>query len=144
MMKRFLALATAGAGCLSALTSASGAGACDLTTVRGTYALHISGSSGTGPFMPLVGEAISVFDGAGHVSVSYGYTAVGGAAGVKFTASGAYDVKPDCSIYINGVIAPGFSAGDHFGLIQDFGNTITAIRTNPGATLTLNFSRTAS
>jgi hypothetical protein len=144
MTNRFLALATAGVGCLSPLSGASGAGGtCDLTTVRGTYALHISGSNGTGPFTPLVGEAISVFDGAGHVWITYGYGAVGGAAAVKFTGSGAYNVQPDCSIYINGVTSPGFSVGDHFGLVQDFGNTINAIRTNPGATVTLNFSRTA-
>lgn len=144
MTMRFLAFATVGVCCLSPLSGASGAnGTCDSTTVRGVYALHISGFTGAGPFTPLVGEAISVFDGAGHVSVAYGYGAVGGAAAVKFTASGAYSVQPDCSIYINGVTAPGFNVGDHFGLIQDFGNMIDAIRTNPGSTVTLHFSRTA-
>ena len=142
-MKHFSALVAAVVGLTALNSSAEAASSCDASTVKGTYALHVSGSVGTGPFTPFVAAAISIFDGAGHFTITNGYAVLGGAAATKFTSSGTYSVEGDCSIFINGATSPGASENDHFGVIQDFGNTINAIRTNPGRTVSLNYVRIA-
>jgi hypothetical protein len=112
---------------------------CSNTTVKGTFAYTITGSTSntppplTGPFG---GVGRQTYDGNGHVSGTQTVNLNGNI--LRQTYTGTYTVNPDCTGSITLVvdIPPGLVTHSDF-VIDDNGNEIRSVETDPGGVLTL-------
>ena len=108
---------------------------------RGSYAVQLFGVPGNAePFEPVNVVRTAIFDGkAKGTFTGAGWRSEGGVT-TKFTTSGKYSVKKDCSVTIDGTFAGGAS-NIQFGLIADSGNKIIAIRTDAGQIVSITYEK---
>jgi hypothetical protein len=119
------------------------AGATDLgctpATVKGAYALSVSGFQGKAPnFVPIAAVRLAFFDGVDRFRGD-GWASVGGNT-QKFSSDGAYKVARNCTITIDGEITVG-RVNRQFGVITGAGRKIVSIRTDEGQTVVLTYER---
>ena len=108
---------------------------CSNATLKGTFAHRASGFETAPPTIagPLVGVGTDTFDGNGGVTTTATLSINGNI--VPVTATGTYQVNPDCTGTYK---LPGTTL---FLVISDSGNEIQAICIDPGVVLTHIFRR---
>jgi hypothetical protein len=108
---------------------------CSNVTLKGTFAHRASGFETAPPTIagPLVGVGTDTFDGNGGVTTTATLSINGNI--VPVTATGTYQVNPDCTGTYK---LPGTTL---FLVISDSGNEIQAICIDPGVVLTHIFRR---
>jgi hypothetical protein len=141
-MKPSITAKTFALAALAALTlgSASAAKAadkgCSNVTLKGTFADKDSGwftASNAAP-MPFAAVNVITFDGNGNMTAS-GFGSVNGSGGAQ-TETGTYTVKSDCTGTYTVQISPGGFTAHAFFVIDDSGNELQIIVTDPGGVIT--------
>jgi hypothetical protein len=138
------ALASVSAAPAAAVADATAAAVpdlgCSAATIRGAYALSVTGFQGTAPnFVPVAVARIAHFDGVRRFRGD-GYASVGGQP-QRFSSTGTYRVARDCTVTMDGMITVGDGTNRQYGVIADDGNRIVTTRTDPGQTVVLTYER---
>jgi hypothetical protein len=112
---------------------------CTAATIKGAYALSVTGFQGTPPnFLPVAVVRLARFDGIGKFR-GEGWASVGGDP-QQFSSDGTYKVARNCTVTMDGDITIG-RVNRQFGIISDGGRKIVSIRTDPGQTVVLAYER---
>jgi hypothetical protein len=110
---------------------------CTDASLGGNYGFTLTGfisfGKNTSPtLMPAASVGLITFHGDGTFIATYVNTRSGAALGE--TDTGAYDVKPDCTVSVSDQ-----TVGTHYsGVIVGGGNELLAIQTDPGDTQTID------
>jgi len=111
--------------------------ACSNATLKGTFAEKDAGFIANTPPAPpslFAGVNLDTFDGKGTITAT-GFATVDGSGGPQ-TETGTYTVNPDCTGTYEVTISPGgFTAHASF-VIDDDGNELQIIVTDPGNVIT--------
>ena len=114
---------------------------CSNATLKGTFADKDLGffiAPNAAP-IPFAAVNLITFDGNGHMTAS-GIGSVNGSAGAQ-TETGTYTVKPDCTGTYTVEISPGGFAAHAFFVLDDSGNELQIIVTDPGGVITCTARR---
>jgi hypothetical protein len=109
---------------------------CSHATLKGTFADKDIGffTAPNAAPTPFAAVNLITFDGNGNMTAS-GIGSVNGSAGAQ-TETGTYTVKPDCTGTYTVQISPGGFAAHAFFVIDDSGNELQIIVTDPGGVIT--------
>jgi hypothetical protein len=146
-MRKSLSAAAGALAAASAIPAAAGVAAetipdlgCTAATIRGAYALSVTGFQGTAPnFLPVAVARIAHFDGVRRFRGD-GYASVGGYP-QRFSSEGTYCVARDCAVTMDGTVTVDSGTNRQYGVIADDGNRIVTTRTDPGQTVVLTYER---
>jgi hypothetical protein len=114
---------------------------CSNATLKGTFAdkdLGVFTAPNAAP-TPFAAVNVITFDGNGHMT-AVGVGSVNGTAGAQ-TETGTYTVKSDCTGTYAVLISPGGFTSHAFFVIDDSGNELQIIVTDPGGVITCTARR---
>jgi hypothetical protein len=137
-MKRIICVHTAAAvlAALVLLTTASAKSGCDVSTLKGNYAVTFSGFQVNGTPQPFYGEGLATFDGVGNLTVPSNLS-LNGVPILNNPYTATYSVNPDCTGVINGI-----GDGDSFAFVAlNDGSEIFATDITPQDTLNVHFKK---
>lgn len=131
-----IAAITVFAVCVAPMANAQNKG-CSNATLKGTFAEKDNGFIPNPPPTPaslFAGVNLDTFDGKGTIT-AVGFATVDGNGGLQ-TETGTYRVNPDCTGTYEVQISPGGFTAHAFFVIDDGGNELQIIVTDPGTVIT--------